>query len=72
MRTTRDAPRKRDTELDLAWTLLLAYWPIVRYSFAFCSVIALVFGPPGSFLLIFGLLVFLSWKVAHTDPDKLH
>jgi hypothetical protein len=73
MRHSTDEPRDasghgagRDRESAFLWALLVGYWPFLRYVLGFCSVVALFFGPPGSYLLTFGLLLFLSWKVLQT------
>lgn len=59
----------RDWELDMAWSLLVGFWPFVRFSLGLVSFLALCFGPPGSFLLTFGLLCLLSWMVLNTDLE---
>lgn len=68
MAPARDTSTKRDTEVDILWMLIVAYWPYVRFSMGLISFLALLFGPPGSFVLTFGLLVLLSWMVLNTDP----
>jgi hypothetical protein len=60
---------KRDVETDLLWMLLVGFWPYVRFMLGLVAVFALLFGPPGSFVLTFAVGVLLSWMVLNTDPQ---
>ena len=60
--TTRTLLTRAATKALVAigsWTWHGRYWLV--------SFLALCFGPPGSFLLTFGLLCLLSWMVLNTD-----